>query len=112
MAGFLTGSFGPAPTSSGPSAGGAGSVVSVDARREAFVSRRVVRLAVVAVVEQEARRATASKLAAILVIIFLWNSVVLRRESPDGLYNYYILAPIGKKDFCETRRIFANPGFP
>ena len=73
--------------------------MSADARREAFVSRRVVRLAVVVVVEHEARRVTASKAAVIFVIILFWNSVMLRRESPDGLYNYYIPAAFGKKVF-------------
>jgi hypothetical protein len=67
-----------------------------------------VRLAVVLVEAQEARRLTASKEAAILIIILLGLREALGRVSPDGLYNYYTLLRFGKKDFCEPRLIFAK----
>jgi hypothetical protein len=108
----MTGLNGPAPTSSGPSAGGAGLLaVSADARRAALVSRSVVRLAVVVVEVQAARRLTASKEAASLIIILLGLRETVGRVSPDGLYNYYILLPFGKKDFSHARLIFAKARF-
>jgi hypothetical protein len=42
---------------------------------------------------------------------FVWTRLGLRRDSPDGLYNYYIPARFGKEDFCESRRIFAKQAF-
>jgi len=69
--------------------------VSVAARRVALVSRSVVRLAVVVVLLQDARRVTARRPAAIFVIILVlvW---CLAGITPDGLYNYNNLGPIGK----------------
>ena len=86
--------------------------MSVAAMREAFISRSVVRLAVVVVVEQEARRAMARKPAVILVIILVGLGKAWLGIAPDGLYNYYISPRFGKKDFCESRRIFAKGSFP
>jgi hypothetical protein len=87
-------------------------LVSADASRAALVSRSVVRLAVVVVEAQEASRLTASKEAAILIIILLELREALGRVSPDGLYNYYTLLRFGKKDFCKPRLIFAKSRFP
>jgi hypothetical protein len=81
------------------------------ASRAALVSRKVVRWVVV-VLLQEARRVTARRLAAILVIILFGLCKALDGIAPDGLYNYYISRPIGKRDFSHPRRIFANRGFP
>jgi hypothetical protein len=71
----------------------------------------VVRLVVVVVVVQEAKRVTASRPAVILVIMLVGLGKAWRGIAPDGLYNYYIFSPVGKKDFCESRRIFANGAF-
>ena len=71
-AGLRAGSSGPAPTDSGPSAGAAGSFTLSIAGFVplAYISRRVVRLLAVWVEEQAVKKATVSKQAAILVIIF------------------------------------------
>jgi hypothetical protein len=63
------------------------------------------------VVSQAARRVTASRAAVILVIILVNLGKAWRGIAPDGLYNYYISPLIGKKDFCESRRIFAKVSF-
>jgi hypothetical protein len=70
-----------------------------------------VRLAVVVVEAQAARRLTASKEAAILIIILLGLRETLGGVSPDGRYNYYILLRFGKKDFSHPRLIFAKGRF-
>jgi hypothetical protein len=77
----------------------------------AYISRSVVRLLAVWVVVQALQRATVSKQAAILVIIFLNSVDCVTGASPDGLFNYYISPRIGKKDFCESRRILAKGSF-
>ena len=87
-------------------------MLSVEASRAALVSRSVVRLAVVVVLLQDARRVTARRPAVILVIILFGLGKALAGIAPDGLYNYYIFGPIGKKDFSHPRRIFANRPFP
>jgi hypothetical protein len=66
---------------------------------------------VVLVVSQAARRVTASRPAVILVIILVSLGKAWRGIAPDDRYNYYIFAAIGKKDFCESRRIFAKAPF-
>jgi hypothetical protein len=63
---------------------------------------------VVVVEVQEARRLTASKEAAILIIILLGLRKTLAGVSPDGLYNYYISFQFGKKDFSHPRLILAK----
>jgi hypothetical protein len=63
------------------------------------------------VVVQAPRRLTASKQAAILIIILLGLREALGRAFPDGLYNYYIFLRLGKNDFCNPRLIFAKSQF-
>jgi hypothetical protein len=70
-----------------------------------------VRLLAVWVDWQAVKKATVSRQAAILMIILLELRSAFRRVTPDGLYNYYILIGIGKKDFCKPRLIFARRTF-
>jgi hypothetical protein len=72
----------------------------------------VVRLAVVVVLWQAARRVTARKPAAIFVIILFGLGKAYFGIAPDGLYNYYIFGRNGKKDFSHPRRVFATGRFP
>ena len=66
----------------------------------AYISRRVVRLLAVLVDWQAVQKATVSRQAAILIMIFRNSVEAFDRVFPDGLYNYYILIPVGKYDFC------------
>jgi hypothetical protein len=77
----------------------------------AYISRSVVRLLAVWVELQAVQKAMVSKEAAIFVIICFELRGLCNRDSPDGLYNYYISPRIGKKDFCEARRNFAKGPF-